>query len=711
MNCSQSNRGRLMSAVLGMWILLYGCGGGGGGQTAVPPPPPPVKPLIVTFTAAQQVVPMGGSTTLSWGLDASVTSATLDGQSVSGVSGTRSATPRFRQSYTLVATDGKRTESKVIKVAAQGLDLVAGDLGGPGCLDGTGREARFTFPFFLAAGPQGNLVVAEPNWFNVRRVTPAGVVSSIAGNPVESGDVDGPAGSARFGQIAGLTVAPDGTVYVVDFGNQKIRKVAPDGTVSTLAAFGQGGAGGFRYTPALDASGNLYVSGYLDGKIYRISPAGVVSPFATGFTYPGDLAILPDGSVLVLESFDGTLWTLDGSGVRAPLAMAWASGDVGTGYISSLEALAMDPSGGLFLASARNGLLYRDSSGLVQTLMPWAGSQLADGLLFGLAWMGDRLALGVAKFGGEIMTLVPGHQPASLAGWAATIAMVDGAGADARFAKPRSLALGKPGEIYIADQDGTGTFAGVIRKIGPDGVVSTITKNPGWGYLNGTETHLLPLGDDSVLFTGGSTIGRVTTAGDVSTYLSGTTTSGITGICRDAAGTIYFGEGTGMYGQTRIRKLSTAGQVSTLADVSAGMRSIAGLSLDTSGRLLVADPLGQMVWGVSSNGSTNMLSGISITPGFQDGAFGIGRMREPRSIALHPSGRLLICDQGNRAIRILSSDGVLTTLGGSPDRPGVRLGPSNASFTDPSDMVLTPDGDLIITDGFAVLCWTAPFGE
>lgn len=267
---------------------------------------------------------MGSSTTLAWTLDTSVTAATLDGHALSGTSGSATVTPKFRQSYTLVATDGKRTETRVVKVAAQGLDLIAGDLGGNGCLDGIGREARFSWPWILASDPQGNLVVADPNlWYSVRRVTPAGVVTTIAGNPAEAGYVDGPAGSARFGQIAGLTVAPDGTIFVVDFGNQKIRKIATDGTVITFVSFGQGGSGAFQYNPTLDASGNLYVSGYFSGKIHRITPSGVATQFSTGFTYPGDLTILPDGTLLVIETFDGTLWSVDANGTRTSVTLTF----------------------------------------------------------------------------------------------------------------------------------------------------------------------------------------------------------------------------------------------------------------------------------------------------------------------------------------------------------------------------------------------------
>lgn len=700
---------------MALWalVLLVACGGGGGG-TPTPPPPPPTPPLISSFTAAQAVVPMGSSTTLSWALDASVTSATLDGQALSGSSGRTTVTPKFRQPYTLVATDGKRSETKVVMIAAQGLDRIAGDLGGSGCMDGSGREARFFHPGFLAAEPNGSLVVADFMYYSIRRVTPTGVVTTIAGNSIEAGYVDGPSASARFGQIAGLTVAPNGTIFVVDFGNNKIRKIGTDGTVSTFANFSEGGSGFFQFSPALDASGNLYVSGYLSGKIHRISPAGEVSQFSTGFIYPGDLVTLSDGTLLMLETFEGILYSVDANGTRTSISLTFDPTDAQSGYISSIRSLALDSSGGIYLSTSRLGLLYRDAAGLVHTVTAWnQGHFLGGAFPESIAWMGDRLVLGLWNYGGELATLAPGGTPTSLAGWSAGgVFQEDGVGANARFAHPWSVALGNSGEIYVADLGDSGAFAGVIRKVMPGGIVSTIRQQAGWGYLSALgETHLLPLNDGRVLFSNGSSISAVTQAADLSTFLTGTTTGGITGLCKDAGGNIFFGEGTGMYAQARVRKLSSTGQLSVVADASAGLRSIAGLSVDASSRLLAADPSSHVVWSLSPTGTATRLAGVDQSPGFTDGAFGIARLREPRAVALHPSGRILICDRGNRAIRALAADGTLSTLGGAPDRAGVRLGVSQVSFTDPTDMAITPEGDLVITDGFAVLRWTAPFGE
>jgi len=695
-----------------LWLMVA-CGGGGGGTQA---PPPSLPSLISAFTTTQAVVPMGSSTSLSWGLDASVTSATLDGQPLIGSSGIATVTPKFRQSYTLVATDGKRTDTRVVKVAAQGLDLIAGDLGGNGCLDGIGREARFSWPWILASDPQGNLVVADPNFYSVRRVTPAGAVATIAGNPAETGYMDGPAGIARFGQIAGLAVAPDGTIYVVDFGNQKIRKIAVDGIVSTFVSFGQGGSGAFQYNPTLDASGNLYVSGYFSGKIQRITPSGVATEFSTGFTYPGDLTILPDGTLLVIETFGGTLWAVDADGTRTSVTLTFDPTDAQGGYISSIRALAADHSGGIYLSTSRLGLLYRDAAGLVHTVTGWKESKfLGGGFPYGLAWMNDRLALGVTNYGGEIATLLPGGQPASLAGWGGTLARVNGTTSTARFSNAYSLALGGQGDIYVVDTDSTGHFPAQVRRVGRDGAVSSLGLSVDLGYVSGQTPHPLPLGDGSVLFTGNQAIGKVTLTGDISSILGGASSGlgldALSGICADAQGTIYFGENPWLSGNRQIRKLTSTGQLSVLAGNSAGIHSIAGVSFDPAGRILAADPSGQLVWGISLSGSATKLAGVEFNSGFLDGAFGTGRLKWPSAVSLHPSGQLLICDQGNFAIRALSSTGNLSTLGGAPDRQGVRLGSTNISFTNPSDMAVTTDGDLIITDGFAVLCWTAPFGN
>ena len=705
-------------------LFLSACGGGGGGGGNQTSTAPPAATLIPAFASAQSVVPMGSSTTLSWTLDGSVTSATLDGLPIFGPSGpprssSLTVTPRYRQAYTLIATAGTRTETKVVKVAAQGLDVVAGDLGGPGCVDGSGQLARFSKPSYLARDPQGGLVVADLAWYNVRRVSASGDVTSIAGSTNESGYVDGPASVARFGQIAGLTVGPDRSIYLTDAGNHKFRKIAPDGMVTTLADFPPVTVSpdGEHLNPSLDANGNLYAP--QDGQVIRISPSGQIDALGVGAPLLGDLAFLPNGTLLALDTALGSVWALDvSSKTHTLLPMAWAPGDPGTGSITGVQAMAVDTSGGIYLLTSRPYVLYRDPNGLVRTVLGASDIYTRYQALSGLAWMGDRLAFGAIRQGGEIVNVVPGGKPVVLAGHGVTISQADGSPTTASFANPYSLALNNQSEVFVADIGG-GTCNALIRRVGTDQSVSSLgtSGNTGLALINTFTPHLLPLSAGTILCTDSSGILSFATSGTnyISTYWKGDGSFlTMSGICADTQGTIFFADDAASHTWPaigRIRKLSSSGQATTLVDTASGLLAPFGLRYDPAGRILAATPNGNSVWAVSLTGTITNLTGTDFKPGYQDGAFGLGRLNGPSAAVMHPGGQILICDQKNRAIRTLSSNGTLSTLGGSPAQQGVRLGASNVSFTNPSDLALTADGDLIITDGYAVLCWTAPFGN
>ncbi|HEX7677522.1 MAG TPA: hypothetical protein VF713_05320 [Thermoanaerobaculia bacterium] len=109
-------------------------------------------------------------------------------------------------------------------------------------LDGEGAAARFNSPTDVATDAEGNIYVVEPFNSLVRKVTPGGVVTTLAGAAGQVGDADGAGSAARFGSPSGVVVDAAGNVYVADSEKATIRKVSHDGEVSTLA--GTSGAAG-----------------------------------------------------------------------------------------------------------------------------------------------------------------------------------------------------------------------------------------------------------------------------------------------------------------------------------------------------------------------------------------------------------------------------------------------------------------------------------
>src|SRR5207302_1125096 len=166
----------------------------------------------------------------------------------------------------------------------------AGDLGGAGNVDGVGASARFNTPFGVATDSAGNVYVADTFNNTIRKITPAGVVTTLAGTAGVAGSTDATGAAARFTSPESVATDSAGNVYVADTGNNTIRKITPAGVVTTLAgtagvvgstdAIGAAASFGFPNGVATDSAGNVYVADTLNSTIRKITPAGVVTTLA-----------------------------------------------------------------------------------------------------------------------------------------------------------------------------------------------------------------------------------------------------------------------------------------------------------------------------------------------------------------------------------------------------------------------------------------------
>jgi sugar lactone lactonase YvrE len=179
--------------------------------------------------------------------------------------------------------------NRIRKVTPTGVVTTLAGSGSADFADGTGTSASFNYPSGVVLDDAGNVYVADSNNNRVRKVTSStGEVTTLAGSG-SAAFADGTGTSASFSRPLDVSVDGDGNVYVGDYNNFLVRKVTPTGEVTTLAGSGSAtfadgaGSGASFVGPhgvALDNAGNLYVSDYRDHRIRKVTPTGVVTTLA-----------------------------------------------------------------------------------------------------------------------------------------------------------------------------------------------------------------------------------------------------------------------------------------------------------------------------------------------------------------------------------------------------------------------------------------------
>ncbi|MFH7000470.1 MBG domain-containing protein [Flavobacterium sp. FlaQc-57] len=358
---------------------------------------------------------------------------TMDIATIEGQAGTTIIT------ITAAGTDGTATQTFLLEVGNKipaRVTTLAGST--QGNADGTGTQSQFVSPRGVAVDPSGNVYVADTNNHKIRKITPAGVVTTLAGST--QGFADGTGTQAQFYTPAGVAVDPSGNVYVADTGNNKIRKITPGGAVTTLAGSTQGVVDGTGTASqfsgptgvAVDALGNVYVADQGNSKIRKITPGGEVTTLA-GST----------GSVIGFE--DGT-----GSAAR----------------FKNPTGVAVDASGNVYVADTYNQKIRKITPAGVVSTLAGSTSGFADGTGSAAKFF-SPLGVAVDAFGNvyvadpannKIRKITQAGEVTTLAG--STSGDTDGTGIQAKFNGPYGVAIDVSGDLYVADN---GNYK--IRKI------------------------------------------------------------------------------------------------------------------------------------------------------------------------------------------------------------------------------------------------------
>lgn len=662
--------GRWLGPLAFVALVATGCGGGSNtGDEAVTTPPPTAG----TGDVSTPTTPTPPPTPPVAGI--SLLAGSIGGPGMADGVG---AAARFDEPNG-VAVDAAGnvyvadTQNHTIrKITPQGVvTTLAGRAGVPGWDDGSGAAARFYYPDRLAADATGNVYVTTHN--AVRKITPTGTVTTLAGTVDVSGSVDGVGAAARFDGAIGVAADGAGNVYVADSGNHTIRKISPSGVVTTLAgtagsegsADGTGPAARFRFphSLAVDASGNVYViDGNGSGR--RITPEGVVTTTTVraaevavdglGNVYATDGAytiskITPTGSPTTLAGTDGVKGSTDGVGAQASF--------------NDLRGIAADSAGNVYVADTGNHTIRKIApSGVVTT------------------FAGNAMILG----------------------------LTDGTGAQASLNRPSGIAVDSTGSVYVAD---SGNAA--IRKITPTGAVSTLARVPGapFGLYLDFQQRFGGVAVDEA--------GNVYVA-DISNHaILKVTPTGIVTTLEGQAWSVWgtFGSREAAWVSGTFGSDDTAGFYTPRSVAAAGIGSVYVTNL--AGHY-VSFPGGCNLMGlcaryfsantilkVSSRGeppnqnccSITTLAGAVGVSGSGDGVGTAASFNEPRGIAVDAAGNVYVSDTGNYTIRKITVAGVVTTLAGTAGVLGSSdgVGPA-ASFESPGSIAVDGAGNVYVSE-------------
>jgi sugar lactone lactonase YvrE len=553
--------------------------------------------------------------------------------------------------------------------------------------------------------------VADSSNHTIRKITPSGVVSTLAGTAGKFGDVDANGAAAKFAFPQGLAVDQSGFVWVADTSNHKIRRiVGAAATVTTFAGNGFAGSSdgtgtsasfNFPFDVAVDANGDLWVADSVNNEIRKVTREGVVTTvagvsFESGstdgsgsnarFNRPWGLKVAPNGDIWVADSRNNKVRRVTAAGVVSTVA---GSGSYGARDGAATQArfafptgLAFDSSGNAYVADRESQVVRKILTSSL-TVTTSAGSAPSGGTADGLGLEARLFYPGhaVADSAGNLYFLDSAHTVrkvtadgvvTTIAGLAGTPGSADGTGAGARFNYPSGITLDTAGNLWVAD-----TFNHTIRKITASGVVTTVAGAVGvvgkadgigsqahfnypWGLafdntgnliIADTYNHLVRVMDPSGVVTSYAGSGA---KGSLDSAAHNASFNFPIAVVADGARNVYVAD----YGNSAIRKITTSGIVSTLA-------------------------------------------GNAASTGPEDGNGSLAHFSGPYALALDPSGNIFVADSGNHEIRKVTPSGGVTTILGRSGSPGNIDGTGSAArLFFPEGIAIDSLGRVVVIDTY-----------
>ncbi|GAB3993632.1 hypothetical protein GCM10028807_29390 [Spirosoma daeguense] len=613
--------------------------------------------------------------------------------------------------------------NRIRKVSTTGIITTVAGNGTPGFSGdgGLATNAMLDNPNSVAVDSVGNLYIADFKNHRIRKVNTSGIITTIAGNGTFGfGGDGGLATSANLYYPRGVAIDRTGNLYIADFYNYRVRKVSTAGIITTVAGngtFGFGGDGGpatsaslsYPYGVSVDGSGNLYVADRENQRIRKVTTLGVISTVAgsgnLGFSgdggpatsaslaYPTDVVADSLGNLYIADPNNQRIRKVSTSGVISTIAgtgLPTFGGDGGPALNANMaypSGVAVDALGNVFVADQGNNRIRKvNTSGIINTIAgngtlgfggdngPAPNANLyyptdvvtdKAGNLF-IADQGNNRIRKVTTSG--IITTIAGNGSYGFSG--------DGGNAtSATLANPYGVAIDGSGNLYIADQKNQR-----IRKVSTSGIITTIAGNGNIGF-----------GGDGGL----ATLANLDNPSAVSI---------------DGNGNLFITD----LGNQRIRKVNTSGVITTVAGngssgfggdggnaTLASLNNPDGIAVDESGNLYVADRYNDRIRKVSSAGIISTIAGNGFGGFDADSGLAVNaRLNNPTDITLDSLGNLYITDLFNNRLRKVNPQGIITTTAGNGmyGFGGDGADAGSANLASPTGVSVDNLGNLYIAD-------------
>ncbi|MBN8725669.1 MAG: hypothetical protein J0M03_22410 [Acidobacteria bacterium] len=563
-----------------------------------------------------------------------------------------------------------------------------------GYLDGLSSEAKFNSPSGIAVDKQGNLYISDTINHVIRKITPDGQVTTVAGIAGKKGCVDGDAKKAKFSRPEGLVVDEQGNFYIADFGNHRIRKIDPNGNVSTFAGSEEGYQDAvateakFKFPKglALDSEGNLYVADMTNQRVRKITPEAEVTTIAGGgidHRFDGSLEdVLAKQSFLyspkaIIIDKNNDIYLSDYNSIKKISAvsgkMSILAGQNRGNYKDALgkdtlfyspHGIAIDSQGSIYVADT-------DNSRIRKILTP------------GILNDKSKINIPVIEIPSALSTNKKEDDQLSIS----TLIKLSGYHIS-------GLALDQLSNIYLFDG-----HKGVFQ-VSHNGEIKKITSN---NYLC-TPGQLIFFDQNNDLYY--SLYGKFykTAADNIDKIgkneigeLLGETKRDIKASTMDAAGNIYFATN-----ENKIYKLSTNKEITLLASSEMVAKEkyvepfyvVPSMTVDKEGNLYVVD--NNRIRKITSQGEITILVGNDYD--FAHGMGGKTKLEEPLGLIHSPDNNLYLCDGYKHVIYKISLKGEVSWFAGRKKKGFTDGTLQDGQFDKPKYITVDKEGIFYIVD-------------